>query len=703
MHSIQELLAHKIPYQRPSAARSDAAAYLKEEAPTHPEADVTTLAMPPTSVIQAIIEALWAPLSGVKYMAYWAELGPVWESQKSWNGAIQCTGEQIRKDESSDPLAEQVLDRILALPWYSGLQGFYEANVEGLMLELLDGDEMLQTNRVAHYINPERFPLLDPQACDNERLYMLGKILDRHEFLSEDFQHVTKNFAFSFRFDLTGDIESVDDTGDPNPSTPVSHPPPPSPTRLTFLSPMKGKVKRALGDRNLSSPPASPMKKKPNAKREKVIAAFRLILRGFLRMTMEWSERKSTKAAQHTPKNWEDVCERAALRRAYVIKREDIPAELIVNSDQTGVVYNPSAKLTWAPRGSPQVAVIGADEKRAFTTLLAISLSGKLLPGQGVSAAAAGFRHLPSKTGNHWANLGTMQDFVIHILDPYFQEEKKRLGLPPDQKSLWILDVWSVQVPKRARLDAHQLPQYHARLHPRGCTGVSQPLDVGINRPFKQALKTAYHAYVVETLMAQMARGEEVHFDTHIGPLRDASVAWLWAAYSVINNPVLIKKSARVEPFLRKSHLSAIRARLRKEEDEKTEFWKELQGNKADKYLPSESKEIAEDIVDEEEGPDDSDISPAAVVADVTGQQKPKRSCSAEEHGKQVFVPQRLLTTSMWFQSRSLKGEMVLKKVEEQGTGRATRTRKPNQHYLGPGWLYRDDEQDSESDEEFEA
>jgi hypothetical protein len=52
------------------------------------------------------------------------------------------------------------------------------------------------------------------------------------------------------------------------------------------------------------------------------------------------------KAAQSTPTNWEDICERAALRRAHIIKSEDIPAELIVNSDQTGVIYNPGAKIT---------------------------------------------------------------------------------------------------------------------------------------------------------------------------------------------------------------------------------------------------------------------------------------------------------------------------------------------------------------------
>jgi hypothetical protein len=83
-----------------------------------------------------------------------------------------------------------------------------------------------------------------------------------------------------------------------------------------------------------------------------------LYCRAFLRITMDWSVRKATKAAQSTPENWEDVCERAVLRRAHIIKKEDIPAALIVNSDQTGVVYNPGAKLTWTQRGSNQVSII---------------------------------------------------------------------------------------------------------------------------------------------------------------------------------------------------------------------------------------------------------------------------------------------------------------------------------------------------------
>jgi hypothetical protein len=69
-----------------------------------------------------------------------------------------------------------------------------------------------------------------------------------------------------------------------------------------------------------------------------------------------------------------------------------------------------------------------------------------------------------------------MQDFVIHILDRYFEEEKKRLGLPPDQKSLWIPDVWSVQRSKAWRdWMRTNYPNTILDFIPGGCTGVSQP------------------------------------------------------------------------------------------------------------------------------------------------------------------------------------------------------------------------------------
>jgi hypothetical protein len=77
---------------------------------------------------------------------------------------------------------------------------------------------------------------------------------------------------------------------------------------------------------------------------------------------------------------------------------------------------------------------------------------------------------------------------------------------------------------------------------PEGCTGVGQPLDVGINRPFKQSIKVSYHADLVNDFLGQMKKNNEIKFDSHIGALRDASVGWLWNAYHVIQSEELIKK-----------------------------------------------------------------------------------------------------------------------------------------------------------------
>lgn len=284
--------------------------------------------------------------------------------------------------------------------------------------------------------------------------------------------------------------------------------------------------------------------------------------RKFLRGTMQWSERKATKAAQKLPSDWEDVCERAFLRRAHVIKEEDIPVHLIVNSDQTGVVYGPGSKLTWAPRGSTQVSLIGADEKRAFTALLSISANGYALPIQAVfegltdkscptpaaphytDCIGAGFRFVPSeKKGNHWSNQRTMQRFVDEILAPYLDAQKTLIGRPQSQKSLWIIDVWSVHRSNefiRWMCDNH--PTILIDFVPGGCTGVGQPLDVGINRPFKQSIKVSYHADLVDDFLDQMKENRALAFDTHIGPLRNASVGWLWNAYQVVQKEELVKK-----------------------------------------------------------------------------------------------------------------------------------------------------------------
>lgn len=56
--------------------------------------------------------------------------------------------------------------------------------------------------------------------------------------------------------------------------------------------------------------------------------ASETFVRKWLHDALDWSKRKGTQAAHKLPEDWEDQCEHSFLRKVYVVKEEDIPAEL---------------------------------------------------------------------------------------------------------------------------------------------------------------------------------------------------------------------------------------------------------------------------------------------------------------------------------------------------------------------------------------
>lgn len=124
-------------------------------------------------------------------------------------------------------------------------------------------------------------------------------------------------------------------------------------------------------------------------------------------------------------------CEDAFLRAVYHIKLHDIPASLVINADQTGVSLLPMGSKTYAPRGSKQVAMLGKEEKRQFTAMVATSASGNMLPMQCIwsgkthlSLPWSNFRSDSESRGNrwvpggdsHWSSLETMKKVrkIVH-------------------------------------------------------------------------------------------------------------------------------------------------------------------------------------------------------------------------------------------------------------------------------------------------
>ncbi|KAJ6456514.1 hypothetical protein C8R45DRAFT_580223, partial [Mycena sanguinolenta] len=269
-------------------------------------------------------------------------------------------------------------------------------------------------------------------------------------------------------------------------------------------------------------------------------------VRRYLRNTLGWSERRATKAAQKLPKNHEKLLEEAFFR-------------------QTQLVYQQGASSTWTQRGEKQVATIGQEEKRAFTLVPSISASGKLLPMQAIfqgqtplscpssdasryeDAIELGYVMLPSKTATYWCTHDTMHLLVNKIIAPYFDAKKAELGLPPSQVSIWLIDLWSVHKSQEFR---DWMKKNHPTIIilyiPGGCTGIWQPLDVGIQRLMKLSIKRSAHRDIVDEALSQIKDGKPAHeikLDTTIGTLRDRSVGWIVQAIHDISDPALIARA----------------------------------------------------------------------------------------------------------------------------------------------------------------
>ena len=262
-------------------------------------------------------------------------------------------------------------------------------------------------------------------------------------------------------------------------------------------------------------------------------------IRKFLQRLMGWRIRRATRAAHKLPKDWEDQCERSFFRKVYIIKEEDIPSALYANSDQTQVKFSPSDSMSYAPTGAKQVSVVGLEDKRAFTLLVTVTADGTLLPLQAVyvgltdkslphndapfspESLEEGFRFEFSGTKTYWSNQRTMRDFVNHILAPYFDRMKEKLGLPETQKALWQIDVWSVHRLQEFRdWMKKQHPAIVLDYVPGGCTGVHQPCDVGIQRPLKLSIRRSYHEDIVEEFREKLEKtGKVASIDEKVATL----------------------------------------------------------------------------------------------------------------------------------------------------------------------------------------
>jgi hypothetical protein len=157
----------------------------------------------------------------------------------------------------------------------------------------------------------------------------------------------------------------------------------------------------------------------------------RRYIQTFMSVYLDFSWRKTTKAAGKVPDDWEYQGFLLSLRICSSISTYDTPPELVINADQTGVHLLMLGGMTWHPRGETQVPAIGIDEKRQVTLMLSFSAAGNMLPFQIISGGKtekslpsanarkegedAGFLFSVSGAQTHWSNLTCMQEVLMNF------------------------------------------------------------------------------------------------------------------------------------------------------------------------------------------------------------------------------------------------------------------------------------------------
>ena len=244
-----------------------------------------------------------------------------------------------------------------------------------------------------------------------------------------------------------------------------------------------------------------------------------------------------------------------------VVALEEIPPELIINFDQTGLKYVPVGDWTMAKKGSKSVPISGLGDKRQITAVFAGTLSGIFLPPQliykGKTKACLPKVDFPQGwditcTANHWANEESMKRYIKNIIVPYIEKTKKDMKLPSHQRALCIMDNFSAQCTDDiiALFESYGIDTVYV---PANCTGELQPMDISVNKPVKTFLKDEFQSWYAKEMLTQVDHTSTKQTDINFKPItfpmgRMKPIAAKWiidAVHYIYAHPVLIRNGFR--------------------------------------------------------------------------------------------------------------------------------------------------------------
>ena len=157
---------------------------------------------------------------------------------------------------------------------------------------------------------------------------------------------------------------------------------------------------------------------------------------------MKFVKRRGGSTRKIAVTNVEEVKEQFLLDIEAVVMMEEIPFDLILNWDQTGLHVVPGSTWMMEEKGCKRVEIIGMDDKRQITAVICGSPTGNLLPFQLIysgttKACLPKYDGITSDwhvtcTSNHWSNELQKKEYLELIIFPYVRQKWNELNLQDD-------------------------------------------------------------------------------------------------------------------------------------------------------------------------------------------------------------------------------------------------------------------------------
>ena len=217
-----------------------------------------------------------------------------------------------------------------------------------------------------------------------------------------------------------------------------------------------------------------------------------------------------------TSKSKHSVADFKRLKEAFLndvvttVQMEEIPPELVLNWDQTGIKIVPSSTWTMEQQGSKRVEAAGVNDKRLITAIFCGSLVGDFLPlqiiYQGKTPRCHPHYQFPpgwdiTHSEKHWSNEVTMIQYVENIIVPYVRST--RATFEEDTPAVVIIDNFKGQITSSVT-NLLELNNIHVCLLRPNTTDLLQPMDLSVNKPAKDFLKRRFGDWYTQQVTEQL-------------------------------------------------------------------------------------------------------------------------------------------------------------------------------------------------------